>query len=118
MLHAHFLVEEDRGTFIELVFGLCSAIYDAAAFGTLAVYLRMPFQIVFQTSAYVFALRHHIDLRRHILLDFGKQQREMRAAQYDGIYFRIFLHQFVDVFLYEEVGTGAVGLVVFYERYP
>jgi len=78
----------------------------------------MAVKIVFQAVCYQFPLGDGRDAVGHVLLYLGQQQREVRAAQNDGVYLRVFGQQVVDVLAYEVVGTLTLCLVVFYEGYP
>ena len=78
----------------------------------------MTVKIVFQTVCHQFPLGDGRDAVGHVLLYLGQQQREVRAAQNDGIYLCVFDQQVADVLAYEVVGTLTLCLVVFYEGYP
>ena len=54
----------------------------------------------------------------HVLLYLRQQQREVRAAQNDGVYLRVFGQQVADVFAYEVVSTLTLCLVVFLRGIP
>ena len=78
----------------------------------------MAVKIVFQAVCYQFPLGDGRDAVGHVLLYLGQQQREVRAAQNDGVYLRVFGQQVADVFAYEVVSTLTLCLIVFYEGYP
>ena len=66
----------------------------------------MAVKIVFQAVCYQFPLGDGRDAVGHVLLYLGQQQREVRAAQNDGVYLRVFGQQVADVFAYEVVSTS------------
>ena len=78
----------------------------------------MAVKIVFQAVCYQFPLSDGRDAVGHVLLYLGQQQREVRAAQNDGVYLLFFCQQVVDVFAYDLVSTLTLCLIVFYEGYP
>ena len=77
----------------------------------------MAVKIVFQAVCYQFPLSDGRDAVGHVLLYLRQQQREVCAAQNDGVYLRVFGQQVADVLAYEVVGTLTLCLVVFYEGY-
>lgn len=66
----------------------------------------MTVKIVFQTVCHQFPLGDGRDAVGHVLLYLRQQQREVCAAQNDGVYLRVFGQQVADVLAYEVVDAS------------
>ena len=118
VLHFHFFVEEEAGTFTEFSSRLGGEVLAGAATSESRCHLGMAVKIVLKAGGNVLTLGDDLHSLREILADFVEQEGVVGAAEYDGVNLRILCHQFVERVFHEVVSTRLVELVVLDEWNP
>ena len=111
VFYLDLLMQKNSGVVLKLFFALGGEVMAGSVLGALAVDLGVTGQIMLKTRCHISALWHHTNTLGHMPKDALHQQGIVGAAQNDGIYLRVELHEGIDSLGYEIVGTLAFGLV-------
>lgn len=111
-------MEEDGSALFEFVGVFGGVVLAGTTGGDIACHLRMTLQIVLEAGGDIFTLWNDAHAGSCVFHNLWHEQREVCAAENDGVNIGVFLHELVNALLDEVVGAGRVGFIVFDERHP
>lgn len=118
VLHVDHLVHEEGGTLAELIGALGGEVVAGAVLREAIVHVGMAVEIVLEALRHVFALGDDAHAGRRVFHYLVHEERIVRAAEDEGVYFGVGTKYAFNAFLHEIVRSGRVELVVLHERHP